>query len=106
MNGNLKEFKRFCEELIERNLGFTWWGYARCDGRMDLEFYQLMANAGCKGFNYGIETGSDKVLLAINKKNTVAEINQNIIDSHKVGMKISACWVIGAPGEDIEAFYT
>jgi len=104
MNGNLKEFKRFCEELVDRNLGFTWWGYARCDGRMDLEFYQLMARAGCQGFNYGIETGSDKVLLAINKKNTVAEINQNIIDSHTVGMKVSACWVIGAPGEDIEAF--
>lgn len=104
MNGNLKEFRKFCEELVERNLGISWWGYARCDGRMDLEFYKLIREAGGQGFNYGIETGSDKVLLAINKKNTVAEINQNIIDSHKVGMKVSACWVIGAPGEDIEAF--
>jgi radical SAM superfamily enzyme YgiQ (UPF0313 family) len=104
MNGNLKEFKKFCEELIKRELGFTWWGYARCDGRMDREYYEIMAAAGCQGFNYGIETGSDKVLKAINKKNTVAEINQNIIDSHAVGMKVSACWVIGAPGEDIEAF--
>ena len=85
-------------------MGFSWWGYARCDGRMDREYYEIMAAAGCQGFNYGIETGSDKVLKAINKKNTVAEINQNIIDSHAVGMKVSACWVIGAPGEDIEAF--
>jgi len=104
MNGNLKEFRNFCEELKRRKLGFTWWGYARADGRMDLAFYQAMADAGCQGFNYGIETGSDKVLKAINKKNTVAEINQNLIDSEKVGMKVSACWVIGAPGEDIEAF--
>ena len=103
MNGNLKEFRSFCEGLAERKLGFTWWGYARADGRMDLEFYKIMKAAGCQGFNYGIETGSDKVLKAINKKNTVAEINQNMIDSHKVGMKVSACWVIGAPGEDIEA---
>ena len=104
MNGNLKEFRNFCQELVDRKLGFNWWGYARADGRMDLEFYKLMRAAGCEGFNYGIETGSDKVLKAINKKNTVAEINQNIIDSDKVGMKVSACWVIGAPGEDIEAF--
>ena len=104
MNGNLKEFRNFCQELVNRKLGINWWGYARADGRMDLEFYQLMKDAGCQGFNYGIETGSDKVLKAINKKNTVAEINQNIIDSDKVGMKVSACWVIGAPGEDIEAF--
>ena len=104
MNGNLKEFRKFCDELIKRKLGFSWWGYARADGRMDLDFYQAMADAGCQGFNYGIESGSDKVLKAINKKNTVAEINQNFIDSEKVGMKVSACWVIGAPGEDIEAF--
>ena len=104
MNGNLKEFRSFCQELVNRKLGFNWWGYARADGRMDLEFYKLMKEAGCQGFNYGIETGSDKVLKAINKKNTVAEINQNLIDSDKVGMKVSACWVIGAPGEDIEAF--
>ena len=104
MNGNLKEFRNFCQELVDRKLGINWWGYARADGRMDLEFYKLMKAAGGQGFNYGIETGSDKVLKAINKKNTVAEINQNIIDSDKVGMKVSACWVIGAPGEDIEAF--
>lgn len=103
MNGNLKEFRNFCQELVDRKLGINWWGYARADGRMDLEFYRLMKAAGCQGFNYGIETGSDKVLKAINKKNTVAEINQNIIDSDKVGMKVSACLVIGAPGEDIEA---
>jgi radical SAM superfamily enzyme YgiQ (UPF0313 family) len=103
MNGNLKEFRNFCQELVDRKLNLNWWGYARADGRMDLEFYKLMKAAGCQGFNYGIETGSDKVLKAINKKNTVAEINQNIIDSDKVGMKVSACLVIGAPGEDIEA---
>lgn len=104
MNGNLKEFKLFCEQLVQRNLGLTWWGYARIDGRMDLNFYKLMKAAGCQGFNYGIESGSDKVLSLVNKKNTVAEINQNLIDSNKVGMKVSACLVLGAPGEDIEAF--
>jgi len=104
MNGNLKEFRKFCDELIKRDLKINWWGYARADGRMDLDFYKAMAAAGAQGFNYGIESGSDKVLLAVNKKNTVAEINQNLIDSAKVGMKVSACWVIGAPGEDIQAF--
>ena len=103
LNGNLKEFKKLCEGMIERKLGITWWGYARCDGRMDLEFYKVIAASGGQGMNYGIESGSDKVLKVVNKKNTVAEINQNLIDSEKVGMKVSACLVIGAPGEDIEA---
>ena len=103
LNGNLKEFRKLCEGMIERNLGITWWGYARCDGRMDLDFYKVIAASGGQGMNYGIESGSDKVLKIVNKKNTVAEINQNLIDSEKVGMKVSACLVVGAPGEDIEA---
>lgn len=103
VNGNLKEYRAFCEGLVERKLGIGWWGYARCDGRVDLEFYKLIKAAGAVGFSYGIETGSDKVLLAINKKNTVAEINQNLIDAHSVGLKSNCCLVIGAPGEDIEA---
>jgi radical SAM superfamily enzyme YgiQ (UPF0313 family) len=68
INGNLKMLKDFCEGMIERNLNIKWWGYQRVDGRMDLEFYQLMAKAGAKGFNYGVESGSQKVLDAINKK--------------------------------------
>lgn len=104
MNGNLKQLRAICEEIIKRGIKIHWWGYARADGRMDLDYYKTLAAAGCQGFNYGIESGSDKVLKAVNKKNTVAEINQNLIDSEKAGMKVSACWVVGAPGEDIEAF--
>tara|TARA_B100001250_G_scaffold390139_1_gene389837 strand:+ start:593 stop:2485 length:1893 start_codon:yes stop_codon:yes gene_type:complete len=106
MNGNIAEFRVFLEEMARRikagTLECMWWGYARADGRMDDEFYKLIADAGGLGFNYGFETGSDKVLKAINKKNTVAEINANIKSAHKYGVKTHACWVIGAPGEEIE----
>ena len=103
VNGNLKGFRAFLEELIKRKLNIRWWGYARIDGRMDREFYQLIRDSGCDGLNYGVESGSDKVLVAVNKKSTVAEINQNLIDSQAVDLLASVCWVIGAPGEDIEA---
>ena len=103
VNGNVNGLKRFCEELIDRKLNIHWWAYARIDGRMDLDFYKLLKKSGCIGLNYGVESGSDKVLMAINKKNTVVEINQNLIDSQIAGMNATVCWVIGAPGEDIEA---
>lgn len=104
MNGNLKEFRNFCQEIVDRNFTIKWWGYARADGRMDLEFFKLIAKAGANGFNFGFESGSDKVLKAINKGNTVADINQNLIDCGKAGVNVSALMIFGAPGEDIEAF--
>lgn len=105
MNGNIKEFKNFVYELRDRNLmGLRWWGYLRADARMDDDLYKAIKQSGGGGFNYGFESGSNKVLEAINKKNTVDDINANIISGHKYGVKTSACWVIGAPGEDIEAW--
>lgn len=102
MNGNINEFRRFCELLAEKKLPYLhWWGYARADGRMDDEFYELIYKAGGRGFNYGFETGSDRVLKAINKKNTRKEIESNIRSADKYGVKTSSCWVIGAPGEEI-----
>lgn len=104
INGNLKEFRNFCQELADRKLEhLSWWAYARADGRMDLEFFKLIRASGGIGFNFGFESGSDKVLKAINKKNTVAEINQNIIDCKKSGVQVSALMIFGAPGEDIAA---
>lgn len=102
VNGNIKGLRSFAQELVDRNLDIKWWGYARIDGRMDLELLQLLVKSGCQGLNFGIESGSDRVLKAINKGNTVAEVNQNIKDCKAVGIKSSVCLVIGAPGEYIE----
>ena len=102
VNGNLKGLRAFVEELLARNLKINWWGYARIDGRMDLEFYHMLVKSGCQGLNYGVESGSDRVLTAINKGNTVAEVNQNLKDAAIAGLKSTVCLVIGAPGEYIE----
>jgi len=106
MNGNIKEFKKFLEYKIEKDPRgiITWVGYLRADKRMDDEFYELIYKAGGRSFNYGFETGSQKVLDAINKKNTIEDINANIISAEKYNVNTVALWIIGAPEEDHEAF--
>ena len=104
VNGNLKGFKAFLDEKIKRNNHHHWWAYARHDGRMDLDFYKLLAKAKCDGLNYGLESASDRVLKAINKGNTSAEIDQNLRDAYSVGLRSTVCLVLGAPGEYIEDF--
>ena len=62
VNGNLNELRAFCKGIIAKGMKIHWTGYARCDGRMDLAFYQDLADSGCHMLNYGIESGSQAVL--------------------------------------------
>ena len=82
----------------------TWVGYLRADKRMDDDFYKLIWAAGGKSFNYGFESGSQKVLNAINKKNTIEDIEANIISGEKHNVNTVALWIIGSPEEDHEAY--
>jgi radical SAM superfamily enzyme YgiQ (UPF0313 family) len=46
VNGNLKELRAFAKGIIAKGLKIKWTGYARCDGRMDLEYMQDLADSG------------------------------------------------------------
>lgn len=102
-NGNIKGLRRFAKGVVERGLDIKWMGYARNDGRMDLEYYQDLKASGCTAFSYGIESGSQKVLDMMRKNVKIAEINENLINGHAVGIYSHANWIVGAPGEDIQA---
>lgn len=102
-NGNLKELREFCKGVVERGLDIKWMGYARCDGRMDIEYYQDLKASGCVNLSYGIESGSQKVLDLMRKAIKIEEVNENLINAAKVGIFSHANWIIGAPGEDIQA---
>ena len=102
-NGNLKELRAFARGVVERKLDIKWMGYARCDGRMDLDYYIDLKNSGCVNLSYGIESGSQKVLDLMRKNIKVNEINENLINASKVGIFSHANWIIGAPAEDIQA---
>lgn len=104
VNGDLKELKRFCEEIIRRNLKIQWFGYVRHDKRMDLNFYKLMKKSGATILTYGTESGSDKVLKDMNKRIVKKEIEQNFLDGFKVGIKALTGWVISFPTETLQDF--
>lgn len=104
VNGNLKELKSFCEQIVERELDIHWTGYARCNGKMDLDFYKTLAAGGCTFLNYGCESGSNKVLKDIDKRVTKEEMEQNFIDSTKVGIGVMTNWIVGFPTEDYQDF--
>jgi anaerobic magnesium-protoporphyrin IX monomethyl ester cyclase len=104
VNGNLKELRGFCLGIKERGIKIQWQGYARCDGRMDLDYYKDLATSGCIQLSYGIESGSQKVLDAMKKEITVEEVESNLRDGSTVGIQAHTNWIVGFPNEDILAF--
>ena len=104
INGNVKELRAFALALKAKGLKIKWTGYARCDGRMDLAYLQDLADGGCLMFNFGCESGSQKVLDDMHKGVTIQEMEQNFIDCKKVGIWAATNWIVGFPTESLQDF--
>jgi radical SAM superfamily enzyme YgiQ (UPF0313 family) len=103
VNGNLNELRAFVKGVAEKELDIHWTGYCRCDGRMDAEYYKDLKAGGCEVLNYGIESGSQKVLDLMDKKVTIAEMEANFRDAHAAGVQAMTNWIVGFPNEDCKA---
>ena len=104
VNGNINELRAFCKGVAAKDLKIHWTGYARCDGRMDLEFFQDLAKSGCMMLNYGIESGSQKVLDDMAKGVTIKEMEQNLRDGRETKVMAFSNWMVGFPTEDHQDF--
>lgn len=95
VNGNLNELRAFALGVVERGLKIHWTGYARCDERMDFDYYKDLRASGCVDLNYGIESGSDRVLHDMRKNITAAEVEKNLHDGHLNRVKAATNWMLG-----------
>ena len=94
---NLVEFCGYFEKL-----GKPWCGQSRPD--MSGEKIEALARAGCKGIYFGLESGSDEILLAMNKGISTRQISDFIKVLHSNGILPAPSLIIGAPGEEKEDF--
>lgn len=96
-----KRVERFCELLIERGLKITWGCLSRTD-RVTEERIRLMKKSGCFLIKYGVESGVQETLDAIDKKKVLEEIIHAFNITKKVGIMTHATVMIGAPNETKE----
>jgi hypothetical protein len=104
VNGHLAGLKRFCQTLLDRNIVIRWGGQARMDKRMDQELCQLLADSGCTGLAFGLESGSQRVLESMGKHYSIEDAEGLIRRFHKTGMSATINVMVGFPTERLRDF--
>ena len=100
LTANRKWAIALCEEIIRRNVRFVW----SCNNRVDCvdnELLHLMKQAGCIQVEYGIESGSPKILRILNKQITPQQAIDAVRMTESVGIRAGASFMLGNPDENI-----
>jgi anaerobic magnesium-protoporphyrin IX monomethyl ester cyclase len=100
-----KYLQAFCNGVIDQKLNIEWRCTARYDN-LDEELLQLMKKANCSGMYLGLESGSNRVLKSIDKRETVEEIIEVSKKINDSGILSATSVLLGLPDEgkeDIEA---
>ncbi|MBI3552380.1 MAG: radical SAM protein [Elusimicrobia bacterium] len=105
-NGNIRHISELCDLLIADPSVKLEWRETNCIVRPEMTPTLLakLRKAGCAHVNYGIETGSNRVLKLMRKGQT-AELAERVLrDTHEAGIEITANFLFGYPGETEEDF--
>ncbi len=94
-------------EMIDRgvNKKVVWCTECRVKP-IDYETLKAMREAGCVRVNFGIESGSDRILKVLKKGFTVDDVRRAVRLAKKAGIEVDGMFMMGIPGEterDIKA---
>lgn len=102
---NKERAKEICELLQKEGLHkrIKWCAQIRVKP-IDKELLQLMKRSGCVQVEYGFESGSKKMLNAMNKGTTVEQNYRAAKLTEEVGLRYLANIIVGYPNETEEDF--
>lgn len=100
LTSNRKWIISLCEEIIGRGVKFIWSCNTRVDC-VDIEMLRLMRKAGCIQAEYGVESGSPKILKVLNKRITPEKAISAFRMTESVGIRAGASFMLGNPDEEI-----
>ncbi len=92
-----------CRAIRDRGIKLRW----SCDTRVDVlsdELLQEMRLAGCERLSFGVESGSQRILDAVDKKITLEQIEKSTELAKKWGLVVRHYMMIGNRGETRESF--
>lgn len=96
--------KKICELIKKYRLDLKW----ACESRVDSASPALskkMAKAGCIAIQYGVESGSQKVLSGIRKNISIKQILNALSWATEAGIGVACSMVIGLPMDTEETIH-
>jgi radical SAM superfamily enzyme YgiQ (UPF0313 family) len=100
-NFPLPHAKRVCEGLIERHLKIEWSGYLN-PKFVDEELVKLMAASGCKGVEFGTDSGAATMIENLRKEFDAEDLRRSSRLCQQYGVKFCHSLIFGGPGETVE----
>lgn len=91
----------FCQELIARELNITWQiPVGTRSEAIDQEVTDLLIKSGCKHITYAPESGSERILKAIDKKVHLDRLVDSAQAALNSGMRVCLFMIVGFPQEE------
>jgi radical SAM superfamily enzyme YgiQ (UPF0313 family) len=99
-----KWVKEYCEELKKRNLNIKWGCQSRVD-QTDRELMKMMKDSGLVQLDFGVESGSEKILRVLGKGGAgdrTEQIKHSFKLCKELDIRTLATFIIGNPEETRE----
>ena len=84
---------------IEAGMPELRWSCATRADSLDERLIQVMHSAGCERISFGVESGVERIRLGLGKKITNKQYEKVFSACRKAGIKTSAYFMLGNPGE-------
>ena len=99
---NRKKLFTICDAMIEERMDLSWYcmGHA---GILTEDRLEKIHQAGCWFIEFGIESGSDRILKLIKKNTTKAEVAEAVRRAREAGLKVKGNFIFGFPTETRES---
>lgn len=101
---NKRRVKKYCEKRNQYFPDLLW----SCTGRADIiakdeSIVKLMKDSGCTLISCGFESGSQRILDSMHKRQKIKEMEKTVKILRKYELPVPASFIIGMPGEDEES---
>ena len=89
---------KICDEIKARRINIPWDCQTRVD-QVSREILKKMKESGCQQVFFGVESGCQTILDAVNKRTTVEQNEKAILMAKEAGLFVSISIMLGYPGE-------